>query len=632
MKAVRLILMLAGAVLAALILLLLAVLLFVNPNDYKDRIARQVRQSTGRELTLQGDIHLSVFPWVALEVGPASLGNPAGFSGPPFASLRRASLRVRVLPLLHHELQVGRVEIDGLDLRLRRDSQGRGNWQQPGEAAAHEQPAASAGGASGAEKLDLAGLTIRDGRMSLEDLVVDQLNVEAGHLGEGATAPVRLSLRITPGGKATPIPVQASLQLNVEQARQHYVIDAFDLAAAGAHLTGKLEVGQASGTQQVQGELSLQPVSARAVATALAVTLPQTRDPQAFSHVAASVRFNYAGNALRIEGVEATLDDSHLSGNASIGDLDRQDVHFQLGLDRIDLDRYRAPPAPPGATPVPAGAGREEQPTQAAPPKLSLDGSIKVGSVKVLNLLATQLAATVQMKNGVIHIAPAGARLYGGEYSGNITLDQGGPAAAVTVEQTLSNVDMAALMKDFAKSQRLSGRGTVSTSLRSRGSGSEQVLRSLNGRVSATLTNGAVEGLDLAFEINRAVSLVQKQSAPAGSDSGQTKFDTFKASADIADGIATTRDLSIASQALKVAGQGTANLLTEAIHYDIRATLLAGDRRLADVPVSVTGTLSAPKVAPDLEAMGKMLLQQQLGKQKQQLQQQLQDKLKGLFH
>ena len=37
--------------------------LLVNPNDYKDRIVRAVRTSTGRELTLPGDIKLSVFPW-----------------------------------------------------------------------------------------------------------------------------------------------------------------------------------------------------------------------------------------------------------------------------------------------------------------------------------------------------------------------------------------------------------------------------------------------------------------------------------------------------------------------------------------------------------------------------------------
>ena len=65
-----------AAVIALVAVLLLAVVLFVHPNDYKDRIARAVKESTGRELTLAGDIKLSVFPWIALELGPAQLGNP----------------------------------------------------------------------------------------------------------------------------------------------------------------------------------------------------------------------------------------------------------------------------------------------------------------------------------------------------------------------------------------------------------------------------------------------------------------------------------------------------------------------------------------------------------------------------
>jgi len=49
-----------------LVIVLLAVRALVNPNDYKDRIARMVKHSTGRELALPGDITLSVFPWIAL--------------------------------------------------------------------------------------------------------------------------------------------------------------------------------------------------------------------------------------------------------------------------------------------------------------------------------------------------------------------------------------------------------------------------------------------------------------------------------------------------------------------------------------------------------------------------------------
>ncbi len=64
--------------------MLVAVYLFFDPNDYKDRIAAAVKQSTGRELLLPGKLSLSIFPWIAIETGEASLGNPPGFGNEKF--------------------------------------------------------------------------------------------------------------------------------------------------------------------------------------------------------------------------------------------------------------------------------------------------------------------------------------------------------------------------------------------------------------------------------------------------------------------------------------------------------------------------------------------------------------------
>ena len=227
---------------------------------------------------------------------------------------------------------------------------------------------------------------------------------------------------------------------------------------------------------------------------------------------------------------------------------------------------------------------------------------------------------------------------YGGTFAGDITLDDRTPDNAFKIEETLTNVDMAALLKDFAKSQRLSGRGNVSGTFAGRGSGNA-MLRSLNGHVAANLDNGAVEGVDLWFEINRAMAVIEKQGLPSGQSSGRTKFDSFKASADIANGVAATKDLSIVSQNLRVTGQGTSNLATEAVNYQIQATVLkkaapgpvAAGNVLGQIPVNVGGTMSSPKVSPDLEGLAKARVQLELDKHKGELQQKVQDQLKGLF-
>ena len=127
MRMLKVLALAVGGLVVLLLILLLAVRFFINPNDYKDRIARVVKNSTGRELSLPGEIKLSVLPWIALELGPATLGNPPGFGDEPFAAVKHMALRVRLLPLLRRQLEIGRIEVDGLDLRLRKNASGRGN-------------------------------------------------------------------------------------------------------------------------------------------------------------------------------------------------------------------------------------------------------------------------------------------------------------------------------------------------------------------------------------------------------------------------------------------------------------------------------------------------------------------------
>src|ERR1700693_621226 len=133
MRTVKVLAALAGGIILFIVVGLLAVRVLVNPNDYKGRIAAAVKDSTGRELILKGDLKLSVFPWVALELGPASLGNPPGFGTEPFLAFNHAAVRISLWRLLSKQMDIQRVEIDGLDLRLRKDARGTGNWEDFGQ-------------------------------------------------------------------------------------------------------------------------------------------------------------------------------------------------------------------------------------------------------------------------------------------------------------------------------------------------------------------------------------------------------------------------------------------------------------------------------------------------------------------
>ncbi|HXR93097.1 MAG TPA: AsmA family protein [Steroidobacteraceae bacterium] len=560
MRALRILGIVIGCIIVVLIAAVIALQLLIHPNDYKGRIQAAVKSSTGRDLALPGDIHLAIFPALAVEFGPATLGNPPGFSSAqPFASLQRASLRLRLLPLLHRQLDVGRVVIDGLDLRLLKNARGQGNWSMPAG-----KTAAPAPRQSGSQMTlgGIAGVVVKNSRVSYEDMVVDHVDVNIGHVASGVPVPIRWSLDVTTGPGAHPIPL--------------------------------------SGTATLE----------------------------------------YRADTAHLSNLDAKIDDSTLRGNAAVTNLATGAMSFDLSIDRIDLDRYlpakpskaAAQPAPPAR--APQGESPTELPTSALK-TLQLNGKLAIGNATIYGMKLSQVQVGMSADGGVLHVNPAAARLYSGSSTGIVTLDAHGAVPVLHVDESLTGIDVQPLLEDFAKLNRISGRGNVTLNVTAQGNTTAAMLSSLDGHAAANLTNGAIDGLDLWSAINSAVALAQKHSLPSGGLGKSTRFDTFRASADLTNGVATTKDLDIASGDLHVTGQGTANLVTEAVSYHVSAAVLNGrsaGAALANIPLLIGGTMTHPSVRPDTQALVKSVARQQLQKRKGQIENKLRGVLKGLIH
>ena len=143
-------------IIALFVLVLIAIIaipFFVDPNDYKPQISEQVKKATGRDLVIDGDIDLSVFPWVALKLGKLTLSNAEGFTADTFAHVDSANVRVKLMPLLKKEFEIDTITLDGLNLNLEKNKEGITNWADlTGEDKADEP--------SDASPLDLAALSI----------------------------------------------------------------------------------------------------------------------------------------------------------------------------------------------------------------------------------------------------------------------------------------------------------------------------------------------------------------------------------------------------------------------------------------------------------------------------------------
>ena len=113
-RLLKIILYLVAGIVGIVVVAAISLMLFFDPNDFRDRIEVAVKESTGRDLQL-GELELSVFPWLAVNIGPSGLGNAEGFGSGQFLTFDNASLSVRIVPLiLRQEVMVGTASLDGL--------------------------------------------------------------------------------------------------------------------------------------------------------------------------------------------------------------------------------------------------------------------------------------------------------------------------------------------------------------------------------------------------------------------------------------------------------------------------------------------------------------------------------------
>jgi AsmA protein len=194
----------AGGLFLLLILLVVAVLFLVKPEDYQQLLVDQVRKSTGRELVLTEPLGLDLWPCCALAVRGASLGNPPGFPAGSLIEVDSARLGIRLVPLLtRRRVEIGQVTLEAPRLDLINRADGTDNWsfaelvgdkagEAEGKDAADDEPLT----------LEVAGIRIRDGRLRWRDEAdgsdyeVSALELETGPLGEEGPVPVTASLRL----------------------------------------------------------------------------------------------------------------------------------------------------------------------------------------------------------------------------------------------------------------------------------------------------------------------------------------------------------------------------------------------------------------------------------------------------
>jgi AsmA protein len=378
-----------------------------------------------------------------------------------------------------------------------------------------------------------------------------------------------------------------------------------------------------------------------------------TADPETLKKVAVNTRYSGSASSLALSNMTLDLDETKATGSFSVANFEQPAIKFNLNVDRLNADRYLPPRAEDGqarpATPETAAGAAAGLPVEMLQ-KLDMQGDLAIGQLTLNKAKFNNVRLTINAKAGQIGIAPVTADLYQGKYQGAVQMDATGSVPVLDFDTALAGVQIEPLLTDISqKEAKLTGIGNITAKLRARGADADAIKRTLNGNAEFMLRDGKYKGVNLGQILRQANAILQGQTLGAVPGEAETDFTELTGTLVFKDGVVTNDDLSALSPAIRVAGQGQANLVTDKVDYTIQASVARTaegqtGRGLEEVggytvPVRCTGTLAEPGCSPDFGGLAKARIEREVDKQrekveekvKEQLDEKLGDELKKLL-
>lgn len=668
----KIIYILLGLVLAALVAIV-ALVSLIDPNQFKPQLVEQVRKSTGRELVMEGNIGWRFWPSLGLSLEKVQLRNPAGFAEPDLVRFEQGEASVALLPLLSHRLEIGKVTLNGAHLFIQTKADGSSNLsdlikdtKQGGDAqpSAESQPAAPAATADQPWQISLQGVVLERASALLQDdrsgtvSRLEQLDLNLGQLAVDQWVPVTLAARGARGGLAFDIKGQAQIKLAQEVKASELKdlslsgslsepmqrLDAFSLKAdwlalgEWSSLTLSLQGGQGAadkptlagtleGTLKArldQGQQLLEVSDAVLAAKLQGSALPH---PQLGLKLAGFARAELDKQTITLSKLVLDADKTLLSGEGVVRLGAVPGVEFDLKGDKLDLDSWLGKPAATGsAAPAPVKAADKgaapvkiAQALSTVEPDLSalkafdLAGRLQLGSLRLKGLDLSTVDLQLALAGGQLTLKQFSAGVAGGQVTASGMLDARQQPARYQVHKRVQGVNVRPLLQTLAQSDLLEGKGDLEVQVQ--GSGlSEQALRDkMQGKVSLTLSDGALHGINLAEMIREARATLTGKGAEQVKEVRKTDFSALSASFQIANGVARSDDIQLFAPALRVKGEGQTALVPETLDFLFLTSIVESSKgqggkdvdelKEITIPVRIGGSWQAPSYRLDVKAL-----------------------------
>ena len=521
-----------GVVIVLLVTAVIALPVLIPSDTIKEQIAAQVRDATGRELRIDGEVSFSLVPNIEFNASDLSLSNAAGMTDPEMFSLGGITVKIGLLPLLGREVVIDTLVIRDPALHLEIDKEGRPNWAfKPAKAGT-----AVAGQAPAGKSAALPFSDLRLGDVRIEKGLVSFRNASTGQILRAKD----IELKVALADLGSPLSLTGRLILNDEPVT-------FDLSVKTPRdlLTGRSAAIQTALvtkhlTTGFDAKILQQPVPGLdgafkldiASVGKLAAWLGQPLDKALPDPGPLKVRATFAGDGAKIALKQATIEGKGLKAKVT-GSFDGSGKIAKVVLDVesgvLDIDRY-LPPArdkkeitaePPKGKKKAADmlAALSEEPLDlSALRQTDADVRIAIGGIKVAGFEVGRVAFTTKLTKGVLVAELSELSLYGGNVRGKVKLDGSGDALGVEAALTIDGVKPANLAQTATDGKvALTGAASGSLNATARGASPRALAQSLRGKLTFAL--GGVEIKDAPVgaisDINVTLDLPGLESPPS---------------------------------------------------------------------------------------------------------------------
>lgn len=430
-----------------------------------------------------------------------------------------------------------------------------------------------------------------------------------------------------PGGK-TEIAISTRPTINLT-AQTAEVAD-LSIQAMSLNANGSVKASNITSDPLVDAQLNIANTNLRALFAELKITLPEMADATTLTQFSAAlaVHFNAKTQALAVNKLKMTLDDSQVTGSASVSQFERPNIRYDLALNKIDLNRYLPPKK---AQPVSEETASKEDieiplPTELLR-KLTIDGTLKAGSVTFQKLQPKNTVVTVKGAKGKFNAQPIRTDIFKTRINAQVRLDVSGKAPKYAVKTDAKKIPIGEVLLAFTGKDQLSGTGSILADISTAGTHLSHLKQNLNGTAAANLTDGAVKGFNLAQSIRQAKAKMSGKTLPPSKEPLQTDFSSFIAEVTIKQGVVATNKLLVQAPFMRITGTGNVDIPKESLDYLVKTKIVGSDKgqggqELTDlngltIPVKLKGAWTSPKVSLDLGSIVEQKTKAEIEKKKQ---------------